>query len=400
MKPYRIGIAMERESIFARSVLEGLAAAQKDFANRGIVFDMRFLHDRLVRDGSDISKFDAFVAQVQDDEMAERLSANGRPVVDVLFKKHHPGCAVVNVDNAAIARLAAAHLLERRFEHFAFFGRNGVSYSDERAAVFAEAIGERGGSVIEYVVPAAKQKAFFQGPLPTMEEAVENPLDAKYLRNWVRSLPRGTAVFCCQDLRAYQLMHECYEAGRAIPEDIAILGVDDDPIFCSFSDPRLSSVDPDAQAVGANALSLLASSLIDGTPTDSAHSVFVPPKTLTVRESTEVFHYEPSWLGEAMVYIHRDPSVNLTASMVFEHVGKSHTLVERMFRQVLGTTVQKEIMRVRLVEAERLLRTTDLPVNEVAKRSGFVTFSYFCSAFASTYGQSAAAYRESARKRE
>lgn len=387
----RIGLALERESVFARQVLQGMAEAVSAFEQEGFALDLRFLPDRLVRSSEDLKGFDGFVAQIQDAAMAARLAATRKPVVDVLFKRRHPHCTVVNVDNAAIAALAVDHLVARQFKRFAFCGRNGVSYSDERFTHYARLLREKGFAVTRFEIPEAEAHRIYLGRKP--DETVDAPEDERYLVDWVSSLPRGTAVFCCQDLRAYQLMRACRAAERKIPDEIAVLGVDDDPIFCNFTDPRLSSVDPDAAMVGREALSVLRAAILGGARARMPDPHFVKPRGLTVRESTDVFHYEPKWLGEALGFIHRCIADNLTAEDVFRHVGRSHTLVDRAFRQVLGTSVQKEIMRVRLERAAELLATTELPIQDVARASGFASFSYFCSSFAAHYGKSAAGYR-------
>lgn len=390
-RPRRIGLALERESVFARQVLQGMAAAVPELERSGFPVDLRFLPDRLVRDAADLRGFDGFVAQVQSGTMAARLTATRKPVVDVLFKRSYPYCTVVNVDNRAIAELAVEHLLERQFRTFAFCGRDGVSYSDGRFAAFAAALKARGRDVLRFTIPARQADRIYLGRVP--DETVDAPADAAYLRKWAARLPAGTAVFCCQDLRAYQLMRACRAAGRRIPDEIAVLGVDDDPIFCNFTDPRLSSVDPDAAAVGRAALLALREDILGRRRVKSPAPRFVRPRGLTVRESTDVFHYEPKWLGDALGFIHRNIAANLSAEDVFRHVGKSHTLVDRAFRTALGTSVQKEIMRLRLARATELLTSTDLPIRDVARASGFASFSYFCSSFAAAHGMSAAAYR-------
>lgn len=103
-------------------------------------------------------------------------------------------------------------------------------------------------------------------------------------------------------------------------------------------------------------------------------------------------------MGEALAFISRRFTEPLAVEDVFAHVGKSHTLVDRAFRRILGTSVGKEITRFRLDRAAQLLRTTDLPVNEVASQSGFTSISYFCATFRTRFGRTAAAYRESVRR--
>lgn len=387
----RIGLAFERESIFARQVLQGMSETLPALEREGCSLDLRFLPDRLVSQASDLRGHDGFVAQIQDEAMAARLAATRKPVIDVLFKRHYPYCTVVNVDNAAIATLAAEHLLERRFRSFGFCGRNGVSYSDERYASFAAVLGERGYSVDRFTIPPKRATRIYLGDRP--DETVDEPEDEPFLRKWVLSLPIPTAIFCCQDLRAYQVMRVCQSVGRKIPDEIAIIGVDDDPIFCNFTEPRLTSVDPDAVAVGREALLSLQAALQSTRRCREPMPHFVTPRGLTVRESTDVFHYDPKWLGEALGFIYRNISGKISAEDVFRHLGRSHTIVDRAFRRVLGISVQRQIMRVRLERAGELLATTDLPIKEVACASGFGSFTYFCSSFAAQYGKTAADYR-------
>lgn len=398
---YRIGLAMERESIFARRILTGLAVAVADFMKEGIYFDLSFLYDRLLRDDEDVNAYDGFIAQIQDDAMAARLVSTHTPVIDVLYKKAYSGCTVANVDNVAIARLAAEHLIERNFEHLAYCGREGAAYSDERYKAFAAYLAEAGKSCLCYTLPQAKAHSFFLKRENRKGEDVENPPDEEYLFEWVKNLPRGTAVFCCQDVRAYQLCHVCYRAGLRIPQDIAVLGVDDDPVFCNFSNPHLSSIDPDAEAVGRVALGLLRKYFEEkGSSRGELPPTFVPPRTLTVRASTDLFHYDPAWLGDALSFISRNYAAPISVEDVFAYVKKSHTLVDRAFRERLGTSVLKEIVRVRLAQATRLLRTTELPIKEVARQSGFTSFSHFCSEFRKKTGQSANDYRQALRNEQ
>ena len=217
--------------------------------------------------------------------------------------------------------------------------------------------------------------------------------DYRQMLAWVRKLPKPVAVFCSHDLRAYQLAQTCRRAGIDVPREVAILGVDNDIIISSFSTPMLSSIDPDAVTVGRTAAETLAYML--ETPGAEPRHVFVPPKGVVVRPSSEVYPLNPPWLSEALVFISHNIGRNLTSADVARHLGMSHTPVDRAFRSVLGTSVQKEIVRVRLEMAARLLQTTTLSVGEVAKRAGFTRSEYFCSCFRAKFGVKPSEYRRS-----
>jgi len=398
-KVRRIGLALERESIFARKVLEGVAETVAEAGRAGMALDVRFLHDRLVRDASETETFDAFIAQIQDDAMAQTLTATGRPVVDVLFRSPHAGAVVVNADNAAIARTAVEHLVDRKFTKFAFCGRNGVAYSDQRRDAFVALLAERGFECDVYRLPRSVERSVFMGRVRRFGENIDEPPDEKHLESWVKGLPKGVAVFCCQDMRAYQVVRACRKAGLRVPEDIAVLGVDDDPVFCRFTDPRLSSIDPNAEEVGRESVRAVCEMMSGARRMKRAIHRFVQPKGLSIRESTDVYRVDHPWLGRALEFIHADPSAGITAADVFAHVGLSHTVVDRFFRARLGTSVQKEIMKSRLDRAADLLRRTQMPVREVAQSSGFSSFPYFCSSFCERFGMTATVYRECCIKR-
>lgn len=389
----RIGLAIERESVFARRVLTGIGNEREQWKQKGFDCDLHFLFDTFARDARELEHFDGFIAQIQNKSMAQRLARTGKPVVDVLNKNTYENCAVVNPDNEAIAKIIAEHLLSRRFTQFAFCGREGVRYSDEREQAFQRQMTAAGYETILYRLPAKRAKTCFSGIDPRRELLVENPLDGIPLRHWVKSLPRHTAIFCCQDLRAYQLLRICRELERSVPDDLAIVGVDDDPIFCNFTAPRLSSVNPDAERVGAEALALVVQAVADKRLLTAADSRTIAPCALSGRESTDIFRYNPPWLGEALAFIDRHVAEYLTANDVFRAVGKSHTLVDRLFREILNTTVQKTIMNARLERARFLLRTTTEPIKTIAQKSGFASVSYFCTVFAKAAGISAGAYR-------
>ena len=202
---------------------------------------------------------------------------------------------------------------------------------------------------------------------------------------WLQSLPKPVAVFCANDLRGQQVIFACAEAGIAVPAEVAVLGLDNDTLVCNFVTPTLSSIDPDAAALGLSAARALALGL-DGLRTPPRQAL-VPPRELVTRGSTETFPVDPPWLSDALVFIRRNINRRLSATDVYAAVHRSHTRVDAAFRERLGTTVQAEIRRVALDEARRLLATTGLSVADVARRAGFASPQYFCNVFTAAFGQ-------------
>jgi len=383
-RPYRVGLMVERTRAWGRHVCEGVASAAQQY---GWELQMFNPGDRL-RAG-ELKRCDGFIALVTDRPAAQVLEESGRPVVDVYNGRLSTAFDVVDSDNIAIAQLAARHFITRRFTQFAYCGFDGVCFSDGRRDAFVRTLRHNRFACDCYEAPPHALRRF--GEVVIRNERLAPGSDGRQLAAWVQRLPKPVAVFCSHDLRAWQLLNVCRAAGLDVPHDVAILGVDDDALVCAFTVPMLSSIDPDAFEVGRNAAQALAARFAD--PGRERIEMRVKPKGVTVRASTEVYPLDPPWLSDALVFIRRHVARRTTAADVFAYLGRSHTVVETAFREVLKTTVQKEIMRARIDEARRLLATTSMPVAEIAVRAGFSRVQYLCNSFAAAVGCSPTEYR-------
>ena len=385
----QVAVVVERTNGYARELIRGIA----DFAGSHPEIDFRLfdperfhLNRRAPADG--------YVCRVTSDAVARRLMRHGKPVVDLLCLRRRPGFAAVRPDVRALVGLAVAHFAERRFTRFAFCGFDTIHYSDIRRDAFADALRERGQAPEVYRTSAAVRRRFSVRYQTT--GSIDAPPDIRELEAWLKALPKPIAVFCCDDFRAHQVANLCRTHGITVPNDVAVLGVDDDPVICTFSSPRLSSVDPNAFGIGrAAAESVIA--LMDGRAV--ADVTYVPPKGIAVRESSECYPLDPPWMSDALVFIRRQAANGISAADVFARLGLSHTTVQRAFRDVLKSSVQKEIIAARLDEARRLLVETDLSAVEVARRSGFAGVCYFTHAFTGAEKLSPLAYRQRHRRR-
>jgi len=378
----RIGLLLEFGRAYGRRLCEGVASVALDREWELSLYSF----DDVVRG---VAKADAFIARELDAKTAKTLKTLKKPVVNIYSNDLGAGFSTVDCDHEAVGRLAAEHFLDHRFTNFAFCGYEGTAFSDRRCEAFVKRLAKNNFDCIRYRTPR-NALLDFQADL-LKGEWFRMGTDYKQMQAWVRKLPKPVAVFCSHDLRAYQLAQTCRRAGIDVPHDVAILGVDNDIIVCSFSTPMLSSVDPDAFAIGQTAAETLAHMI--ETPTAKPRHTAVPPKGVVMRPSSEVYPLNPPWLSEALVFISRNVDKNLTSADVGHHLGMSHTPIDRAFRTVLGTSVQKEIVRVRLEMGARLLEKTKLPVGEIAKRAGFSRMEYFCSCFRNKYGVRPSEYR-------
>ena len=383
----KIAVAAERSSAYGRNFIRGVA----ETAERHPEWDL-VLIDPLSIAAKAKEPFDGWICRVADRRTASALAKSNRPVVDCLCESDFPGFASVKTDADAIGRLAAEHFIKHRFANFAFCGYRRVAFSDRRRNAFASFLEQKGFCPAIYRPPFTRQNRFGSDFL--LGTRVESPPDSEDLADWIRRLPKPVGVFCCDDLRASQVLSLCRALAIAVPDEVAIIGVDDDPIYCMFSTPRISSIDPDAATIGKTAADTMALMLSDRKTTTNPPRIVVPPRGIVERESTNVYPHAPPWFADALAFIRENVSNGISASDVFRHVGFSRTLVERAFRECLSSSVQKQIAETRIAEAKRLLETTSRPIKEIAALSGFSTLEYLSRAFAAATGVSPTTWRE------
>ena len=384
---YRIGVLVERQWAYGRRFCEGAAA----YACECPDLSLGMMEWRDLDDNRKLSGYDAFIVRVLDDRMERILRHTRKPVVDVFYGKRREGFGVADPDNVTIARLAADHFVSRGFREFAYCGYNGINFSDVRRTAFARAVEQAGFACRMFNSGKGDLKDFSENVVRG-ERYAPKTNEAKAIRSWLRKLPKPIAVFCSHDLRAHQVLALCQDEGISVPQEVAILGVDDDAILCGFTMPTLSSIDPNGFETGREAVRIAREMLCDPKARSVPPQSFVKPLRLIVRETTEVYPIDPPWLSDALVYINRNATSGITAADVFAHVGLSHTTVGSAFRRQLGVSVQDMLAKVRLDEACRLLKA-GFSVTDAARKSGFASIQYFCRVFASAHKMSPLAWQ-------
>jgi LacI family transcriptional regulator len=385
-KIVRIGVSIEYQRGTGRKVCQGIAAVSHDHPE----WHLSMFKDSFPS-ADEITKLDGFLWDISDARIAQKLIATGKPVIDLVNDGKYPGTISVGADHMACGQLAARHFITRHFSHFAFCGWKGLRFSDARQQAYVRALQLNHFACYVYSPEGLNMSKFIRHYV--MQERFVLPEDAEALAKWLKGLPKPVGVFCANDLRAWQVAEVCRVNKISVPGTVAILGADNDLVPCLFVYPPISSVDTDAVEIGRRAAEVLVGILSEQLP-KSHPPTLVKPIGIVMRKSTEVFPLDPVWLAEALVFIRANVSKSLTASDVSAHVGLSYPTVENAFRTMLGTTVQKEIMSVRLETAEHLLSTTRLTVAEVAARSGFRSPQYFCLCFSRRHGISPGAFRK------
>lgn len=386
--PCHFALAIIKDNTPDRNFIEGVAAftEEQPLAQFQIV-PPESLEREIRRD-----HFDGILCRLTNDRLAQLVVQKRLPTIDILNTSFKSDLPRIISDNLAIGRLAAEHFLERGFKNFAFFGYQNVNYSRERRDGFQARLAQNGYQAQVYDASPNSWRKYGHVTMPGYSRRTST--DEHRLLKFLSAAPKPLAAFCCHDPRAICVLDACKRAGLAIPQEVAILGVDNDSVHCYFSSPKLSSIDPDAKTIGYEAARRLFELHSNPRSAQLHQPLRVPPLGVIVRESSEIYPIDPMWLSDALVFIKRNATRGISALDVFNYLGLSHTYVQAVFRKVLHTSVQKTIIAERMAVAGQLLKQTQLPIATIAARAGFASSRYFCQAFTHQHRQSPSAWRQ------
>ena len=374
----KIALLTESSSEYGRRLVDGVAAyAQKAHDWRLVWISPDAKPIRGAFDGCS-----GVIARVANDALARRLARTGLPVVDVFCQREYAGFFGVNSDHETIGRLAAEHFLAKRHTAFAFVGFRNVSFSMKRRRAFAEALERHGCKVATREMPLVRdQRAFFN-----MDA---RPISGEHLlQTWLGKLPRPVAVFAANDLLAVTVSRLAKNAGVAVPEDMAILGVDDDRLLCACAETPISSIDPNAFGIGFSAARALAA-VLKMPPSRKRHPVHhVAPRGIVERASTERHAVSPVWFADVLGYIDSAIDKPLSTVDLVARTGRSHVTISKMFGERLGMSPVRYITSVKMKAAKRMLADGNLLVKEIAARTGYASIARFSTVYRAFWGHS------------
>lgn len=324
---------------------------------------------------------DGIIAAVADSE-TEILTDFGIPVVDVIGVLRKSGVPLVHTNDRAVGRLGAEHLLERGFRNFGFVVYPEHAWSTERQAGFADLLRQHGFACQVYEVPYPRPGT---GGPESWEQQQQG------LVRWIQSLPKPTGLMCSTDLLAQQFLEACLRAGVIVPEQIAVVGADNDEPICRICYPPLSSVIINDDQRGYMAAAVL-DKLMSGQPAPE-ETVWVEPVGVYSRASTDILAVDDAIVVTALKYVRDNACEGIGVDDVVRQVPVSRSVLERRFRKVVGRSINNEIVRVRLNRAVQLLCETELELKVVAQKAGFVSTSYMSAVFREKIGRTPGSYR-------
>jgi len=307
---------------------------------------------------------EGIIAQThRDAKFMKELAESGVPVVTL---SGPPGtgeahCVVPN--QKAVVELAVAHFRDRGFVRFAYCGSHAERIWPPLGEFFRTLVESMGYRCDLY------QPAFDPG-IQTLRLA--------HLADWLKALQKPVALLASSDARAREVLDACRHANLHVPEDIAVLGVNDDEMICEMANPRLSSVIHNARRIGYEAAAML-QRLMAGKKVMA--DIVVDPLGVHARQSTDLLAIEDPEIATAVRFIRENACASIRVDDVLEQVALSRRALEKRFRTAVGRPPHMEIRRVQLERVKELLVTTDYKLEKIAELTGFSTAQYLAGLF-------------------
>ncbi|MCY9665587.1 DNA-binding transcriptional regulator [Paenibacillus alginolyticus] len=375
----QVALLIETSNGYARGLLSGINTYLRENRPWSI-----FLSE-YSRNNTDLTwlrewQGDGIIARIENEQTARFIKDAGLPTVDLSASRMIPSLPYVETNDQSIAQLAAEHFLERGFKHIGFYGDSRFRWSKLRCTYLAAYLAERGYDCHIY-------------------EASENRLGEKSwkterdkLVQWLYDLPKPIGIMACYDICGQQLLEACRVAGIAVPDEVAVLGVDNDELLCELSNPPLSSIKTNAVKTGYQAAELLERMMSGEVIGGQMH--LIEPVNVEVRLSTDVLAVEDKIVSDAVRFIRNHAYDDIQVQDILEQLKVSRRILESRFQKALGRTPHDEIINVKLKLVKKLLLDTKLSLAVIAERIGFKHTEYMSVVFKRATGIRPGQYRQ------
>jgi len=382
---HRIALLFNANKVYDRQLIAGVGAYLTSTRVSWELFmeeDFRFRLTGLAQWHGD-----GIIADFDDPQVCETLREVDVPVVGVGSSyaddaSYPAGIPYIATDNRELVRLGYQHLIEQGLEHFAFYSlpaEPGNRWAQERERLFEGMLARDGLSCHTYRGHATSAACW--------NEATED------LTTWLQSLPKPVGILAATDARARQMLQACMMADIAVPDEVAIVGIDNDPLAQTLCRIPLTSVQQGTEEMGRTAAHVLHRMLHGADCSDTR--VLVPPEGLHVAASSMLHTVRSPYVMRALHYIRQYACLGIKTDQVSDYVGVSRSMLEEHFRRNLKRSVHQEILRHKLALAQDLLRDGGHPMADIAVRCGFTSVQYLYTVFRRELGCTPREFQES-----
>ena len=360
LKIPKVILIIERSRSFGRGLLHGII----QFSNLHGPW-LYFMKPEFYRQGKEKSHkwltgldADGVIAHTWAPHFIDSIVNLGLPAIICGLDKPKRKACRLSTDEIGAGRMAAEYFMERGFRNFAFCGFDDMIWSQQKCDGFKRALTEAGFQTSVYRQPAAKH---------LRKSAKEQPIIAA----WLKSLPKPIALMTCNDDRGQDVLAACKIAECKVPDDVAILGVDNDELICNFSYPQLSSIALSTERAGYEAAKVLDKLMRGEKIEDNEKQVTISPLHVVTRQSTDIMAIEDKDVAQAVGYIRRHSREIIQVGDVAQAVGLSRRALEQHFRKAIDHSVHDEIKHTRVNQMANMLIGTNLSISQIAKLLGY-----------------------------
>lgn len=371
----RVILLIESSRAYGRSLLRGIVKYSKLKGGWSFYNEPRGQEQSLPPFSS--WEVDGAIVRLKESEKAHRFLEKGIPIIVAREEKEINGVPNIVGDNVAVGRMAAEYLLKKGFKHFGYCGFSSV-WSEARLRSFSETIRNAGYEISAHRPLQAPKPGSWQNELQQISE-------------WLTGLPKPLAIMACNDDRGRHVIEACKMANMKIPHEVAVLGVDNDELFCELCDPPLSSIARDTEAAGFEAAAVL-DKLMSGKKTD-CNRIIVHPTHVVARVSSDILAIEDPEVAKALSFIQYHSRQHLLVDEVADAVAMSRRNLHRRFVKTLGRTVHEEIRRARVDLVVQMLLETDMTIAQVAYALGWPSEKHIAREFKAVKGVTPLAFR-------
>ena len=380
---FRVALLVETSTKIGRDLLQGIRNYEHEQDGWNLSLQPGGLEQNLP--DPRVWKGTGIIARATNPSLFSSVLKTGLPTVFFTLSDRQrrmaarPHVREVFVDARVLSPLAADHLIESGLRHFAFVGNElNPTWSQRRQLAFAERLKQAGFRC--HVYPVDRRMA-----------AVNWGIECRRMIRWLRDLPKPIGIMAANDACALRVLEACRAARFVVPEEISVIGVDDDELLCSLCHPTLSSIGLATVAAGYRVAQTL-HALMLGRPVDPLPIVILPSHVIP-RDSTATAFALDARVEKARRFILKQARQMIQVRDVVEHVGVSRRSLETHFARSLGRSILQEILRVRLEQVKARLLGTRQSVYAIAQASGFADAHYMSKAFKKTFGLSPQAFR-------
>ncbi len=322
---------------------------------------------------------DGILIQTYPSPSPESVLDSHIPKVELRSRRYHSLRPFVGCDNRKIGKLVAGHFLERGYENFAYTTRESQDFFLERSDNFRETVVGAGRACRE---------------LPNPEHGEFSDYDS-YMESVISALdqtPKPVAVFATSDKLGTYVLDACRRGGISVPEEVAVVGCENDETLCEFSVPEMSSVNFDGERVGYEAASLLARLMAGEAP--PLNPVLLPPLGIITRESSDDLAVRDRLVSQASRIFRERLSDGISVTDVANRLNCSRSTLERRMKAALGRSPKEELLRLRISRIEYLLIYSDFTLETIAEQVGFAQATHLHAVFRQQHGMTPGKFRD------